>query len=431
MINSKLVAFLENKISEKKQQKKPGEKYKIKLNARRGYMPKIGSKIYENKLAISRLMAQKKSSNFSQTRDFDNSFTSDDYSPYSLKRRSRVINRRFTSNFLPKESSTRSQLRSYGKMNTTGMNYMPYTNTKSSLNTTWNRESNFKKYFSKPTISSTKGFTHTNSEKFISRTIYGGNLMKSHSKKFKPAVYQDNKSMPKKNSLNYREIKRLREEFNLERNEVYTLNSEYDSMLYMQDNKTSKGGLDPGGSKNSFFDFGGEQEEKGITCQFFFDNATFIKGILPEIMKRIVIALGLDADSPITTLSKEHYLKLYCMLEKSTYKDDGVKFWCTFFDPHGFGTVPEKDYMSLLEKMVRGKSYDFSNHFTQLYAEKIQKIFEETGCLLPENELVISKFKKCLQNERVPNALENPDIPVIKEIWFSSALGNRELILDD
>lgn len=39
--------------------------------------------------------------------------------------------------------------------------------------------------------------------------------------------------------MNYDEIKKIREEFNLERHEVYTLMSEFNSMLYMQDNQSS------------------------------------------------------------------------------------------------------------------------------------------------------------------------------------------------
>ena len=35
--------------------------------------------------------------------------------------------------------------------------------------------------------------------------------------------------------MNYEEIKRVREEFNLERHEVYTLMSEFNSMIYMSD----------------------------------------------------------------------------------------------------------------------------------------------------------------------------------------------------
>ena len=119
------------------------------------------------------------------------------------------------------------------------------------------------------------------------------------------------------------------------------------------------------------------------------------------------------------------------MLEKSTYRDDGVKFWVSFFDPHGFGNVLESDYMELLEKMVRGKSYDISNHFTQLYAEKIQKIFEQTNCLGFENELIITKLEKALQIGSLPRKNKNSNLKGIKKIWFSSALGNKMLVLNE
>lgn len=100
-------------------------------------------------------------------------------------------------------------------------------------------------------------------------------------------------------------------------------------------------------------------------------------------------------------------------------RNDPVKYWCTFFDPRGVGSVTEYEYMNLLEMMVRGKSYDISNDYTKLYALKIQSLFRKSGCLGPEKELVISKFEKALR------------MGLIKEIWFASAIGNRELILEE
>ncbi|CAI2369295.1 unnamed protein product [Moneuplotes crassus] len=432
MIDSKLVTFLENRLYEEQLEHKPGEKYNINLNAKRSYMPKIGSKVYANRFAISKMMAMKKKTpNISHDHDLDDtSFLNEDTSPYSMNRRNKMFNRRINNNFLLKRNSKRSQIRGNEKMNKTGMDFMPYTNTSNPLSTTYNQDSNFRKYFSKPSSSASKRFRPVGPKK-VNRTTFGNKLVANRSKRIRRASFQERMTVYKKNSMNYDEIKRIREEFNLERHEVYTLNSEFDSMLYMQENKSSMAENEGPSSKRTPIDFGLIQEQKGITCQFFFDNATFIKGILPEIKKRIITALGLDADSPHTTLNWEHYVTLYCMLEKSTYKDDGVKFWCTFFDPHGFGSVVESDYMTLLEKMVRGKSYDYSNHFTQLYAEKIQNIFEKNRCLGYENELVISRLEKCLKNGVNPRTAKNRDLPVIKEIWFSSALGNRELILDD
>jgi hypothetical protein len=174
--------------------------------------------------------------------------------------------------------------------------------------------------------------------------------------------------------MNYEQIKRVREEFNLERHEVYTLMSEFNSLLYIQNNEEANSDEDEVVKKAAILNLG--KDKTGITCDFLFHHATFIY-VLPECKQRIITALGLDANSPHTTLNWEHYVTLYCMFEKSTYKDDGVRFWCTFFDPHGFGSVPEEEYMELLEMMVRGKSYEVSNHFTILYAEKMQLNFEE------------------------------------------------------
>jgi len=126
------------------------------------------------------------------------------------------------------------------------------------------------------------------------------------------SIRAQKKNSYQKNTMNYEEIKRIREEFHLERHEVYTLNSEFDSMLYMQDNQSKGHSKDAKSDKkepeiemNSFI------ENKGITCEFFFEHTTFMKGILPDIKKRIVTALGLDADSPHTTLNWENYVALY------------------------------------------------------------------------------------------------------------------------
>lgn len=98
---------------------------------------------------------------------------------------------------------------------------------------------------------------------------------------------------------------------------------------------------------------------------------------MPEVCKIVITALGLDSDSPHTVINWNNYVTLYCMLEKSSYKDKGTKYWCTFFDPKGIGYVSEFDYMNLLEMIIRGKSFDNSNYFTKLYAEKCKKLFEK------------------------------------------------------
>lgn len=93
-------------------------------------------------------------------------------------------------------------------------------------------------------------------------------------------------------SMNYNEIKRIREEFKLERHEVYTLMSEFNSMLYMQDNESEDSDNEEK-PRNPYFE---NKTKSGITLKFFFEHTRFMKGILPEVKKIIVTALGLDAD---------------------------------------------------------------------------------------------------------------------------------------
>lgn len=136
---------------------------------------------------------------------------------------------------------------------------------------------------------------------------------------------------PQKNSMNYDEIKRIREEFKLERHEVYTLMSEFNSMMYMQENSSdfdssddekaykspSKTHKQDTNKSQSYLDNPKLGQDDGIKLEFFFENSTFMKGILPEVGRIIVNALGLDAASTNTKINWENYVILYCMLEKS------------------------------------------------------------------------------------------------------------------
>lgn len=63
--------------------------------------------------------------------------------------------------------------------------------------------------------------------------------------------------------------------------------------------------------RNPYIDINSPEEEKGISLSFFIENTTFMKGILPEVSKIIITALGLDADSQTTTISWENYVVLY------------------------------------------------------------------------------------------------------------------------
>lgn len=110
-----------------------------------------------------------------------------------------------------------------------------------------------------------------------------------------------------------------------------------------------------------------------------------MKGILDEIIHRIITAIGLDSDSHYTLIDWETFLLIHCMceapqlfkqIENDTIDDDSIYkvsevntgFWVKFFDPKRIGIVTESDYMDLLEKLIRGSSFEESNNFTELFA---------------------------------------------------------------
>lgn len=170
-----------------------------------------------------------------------------------------------------------------------------------------------KGFYSKPLSSNTSTrFNAMRTKRVKGNFSYDSNINTSYGKRVRPISIQERKSTYQKNSMNYDEIKRIREEFYLERHEVYTLMSEFNSMLKMQESEnTENEGDESILLKTNLMDMDGLKEKNGISCKFFFEHTTFMKGILPEVKKRIVTALGLDADSPHTTLNWENYVTLY------------------------------------------------------------------------------------------------------------------------
>jgi hypothetical protein len=57
-----------------------------------------------------------------------------------------------------------------------------------------------------------------------------------------------------------------------------------------------------------------------------------------------------------------------------------IRFWIKFFDVKAVGFLHEKEYMSLLEELFRGKSLIQSNE-TTIFAKMYQKKLKIAGCL--------------------------------------------------
>lgn len=95
-----------------------------------------------------------------------------------------------------------------------------------------------------------------------------------------------------------------------------------------------------------------------------------------------------------------------------------IRFWQKFFDQYNVGFCHEKDYMSILEEMIRGQALNQPSKTTHLFAEMYQKKLKQADCLGPQNELLMDKYKEALDEGKIDLQL------------LCSALSNSEFSLD-
>jgi hypothetical protein len=86
-------------------------------------------------------------------------------------------------------------------------------------------------------------------------------------------------------------------------------------------------------------------------------------------------------------------------MEKSTL----IRFWIKFFDNGLHGFVPKKQYMDILEKLVRGKTMAKSSETTEMFAGMFKKMMLDAGCLGKDDEII---------NEKLAGAFERGDIDI-------------------
>ena len=167
------------------------------------------------------------------------------------------------------------------------------------------------------------------------------------------------------------EIKEICVKNNLTRMEVYDIRSQFTSMCMISEGFMGliggEGGNDEGdkGNSNKFK----EPQKEGININYFIKNCSFLAGTLPHISKRLLAAIGVDVESSSTKIDWNTYLQLYCIFESGNIdKEALVKFWIKFFDPKLMGNVPEKEYMPLLEELIRGNALSQKNETTEMFA---------------------------------------------------------------
>ena len=168
--------------------------------------------------------------------------------------------------------------------------------------------------------------------------------------------------------------------------------------------KKGKGGADGAGEgqdEGRAAGLHGRQQE-GIRLSFFKKNCSFLAGCQDEIVERILVASGLDIESSSTLIDWGTYLDLYCIFEAGRIdKKKLITFWIKFFDRAMRGTVPETDYLPVLEQLVRGNALKDPSATTKLFAEMFQTMMKKAGCLDDHRAIVNDKLSKAFEREAI------------------------------
>lgn len=163
-------------------------------------------------------------------------------------------------------------------------------------------------------------------------------------------------------------------------------------------NAKANGGEARGGGMRSAM-----KAAEGIGLSFFKKNCAFLAGCLPEIVERILVAHGLDIESPNATITWKTYLELYCIFDEhgKMEKTTLIRFWRKFFDQGGRGYVPKDEYLDVLEQLVRGSTLRKSSATTRLFAEMFQKMMANAGCLGDADEIKSDQLVAAFEREAI------------------------------
>lgn len=65
------------------------------------------------------------------------------------------------------------------------------------------------------------------------------------------------------------------------------------------------------------------------------------------------------------------------------------------------GQVAEKEYMVLLEELIRGNSLSQPNETTEMFARMFKKLMENAGCLGDNKEIINEKLQQAFLSDAV------------------------------
>ena len=63
--------------------------------------------------------------------------------------------------------------------------------------------------------------------------------------------------------------------------------------------------------------------------------------------------------------------------------------------------MEEKEYMSVLEKLVRGNTLNKKNETTKLFAKMFKKMMKDAGCLDDDNRIINDQLAKAFEREDI------------------------------
>jgi hypothetical protein len=85
------------------------------------------------------------------------------------------------------------------------------------------------------------------------------------------------------------------------------------------------------------------------------------------------------------------------MMEKTSL----IRFWIKFFDNGLRGTVPEEEYLNLLEELIRGNTLKKASKTTIMFAKMFQKMMANAGCLGENKEIINEKLSAAFEREEI------------------------------
>ena len=113
----------------------------------------------------------------------------------------------------------------------------------------------------------------------------------------------------------------------------------------------------------------------------FLKSNSIIKEKHPEIIDRILFALGINNVVKNVLVNWEAYLKFNSYLKYfSATQKNYIKFWLLFFNPEGTHTIPRVIFSDTLEKLCRGNFTDDSTIISEKFSQGFYRLLVEKGC---------------------------------------------------